>query len=57
LQWGCTTGRVELWQTVERLIGDASVSPVLAHETEIVIERAIFIREKDNVVQALQRSR
>src|ERR1700751_2381329 len=57
LQRGGPCCRVELRQTVERLIGDAIVGPVLAHRSEVAVEGTVLLRKNNDVINALQASR
>src|SRR5579863_6034816 len=54
LQGSNSASRIELRQTVERLIRDIIRGPVSAQRAEVVIERTILLGEDDDVVQALQ---
>src|SRR5581483_2250894 len=52
----CSGWDIELRQAVEGLIGKSVLSPILAQGPKVMIERAIFLGEKDDVIQRLQRS-
>ena len=47
---GARTG-IELRQAIERLIWIAVLGPVITERAEIVIERAILLRQKNNVIE------
>ena len=50
-------GRIELGQSVERLVGITIVGPVFAEFAEVVIKGAVFLREKDDVIDGRIESR
>src|SRR5437870_1921341 len=41
---------IELWQTVERLIRIAILSPVLPHRAKVVVERTVLLNHEDDVI-------
>ena len=48
---GIAAGRVELRQAIERLVGNSVLGPVLPHSAEVVIQRAILLGKKHDVVE------
>ena len=57
IQRSRAAGRIELWQSVERLVRNSILLPVFPHGTEVVIERAIFLRKKDDVIDRTESCR
>ncbi len=42
---------IELGQAVERLVGIAVLGPVSSHCAKVVIERAVLLRQENNVIE------
>ena len=55
-RWNRAGCGVKLRQAVELLVRNAVVRPVLAHVSEVVIERPILLRENKDVIDTLQAS-
>src|SRR5579864_3571495 len=45
---------IKLRQTIECLIGNSILRPILPHRSEVTVERAVLLRQENNVIDALQ---
>ena len=50
MERSCAGGRIELRQPVERFVGISVVPPVFPHRAEVVVERAILLGKKYDVI-------
>ena len=54
IQWGQPVRRVELRQAIKRSIRESVRLPIRAQLSEIVVQRTVLLRHKDNVIQRSQ---